>query len=73
MVVELTYFKISGKYYSTGSYMTNKEHLFEIWNEVEKMLSAKRLPGLMVGHSPYHILVDVPEHPHRHPHLILAV
>lgn len=70
--VELTYFKrTSGKYYSDGSYISNKEHLIEIWEEVEKMLACKRLPGLINGASEYHVLVNVPEHPHDHPKLIL--
>lgn len=73
MLVKLTYFKISGKYYSESSYITHNEHLFQIWNEVEQKLSIARLPGLMVGHSPFHVLVDVPKHPHQHPHLILAI
>ena len=72
MIVKLTYFKLSGKYYSEGSYPTDKKQLFEIWDEVKKLQEEKYLPGLLPGHSEFHVLIDVPEHPHRHPHLILS-
>lgn len=71
MIVKLTYFKPSGKYYSEGHYMTDKKRLFEIWDEVVDMQQTKNLPGLMHGHSEFHVSVDVPEHPHRHPHLVI--
>jgi len=71
MKVCLTYFKDTGKYYSEGEYKTNQEHLFEIWEEVMEKSKQKVLPGLIKGHSSFYILVDVPEHPHRHFHLIL--
>lgn len=71
MIVKLTYFKPSGKYYSNGCYTTHKVELYDIWNEVENMQVRKELPGLSPGHSDFIISVDVPEHPHRHPHLIL--
>lgn len=72
MIVKLTYFKKSGKYYSNSRYTTHKEQLFEIWDEVKKLQEEKNLPGLLPGHSDFIISVDVPEHPHRHPHLILV-
>jgi len=72
MLVDLIYFRLSGKYYSSGSYMTNKENLGEIWEEVRGMQQTKNLPGLMTGHSEFHISIDVPDYPYNHPHLILA-
>lgn len=72
MNVNLTYFKSSGKYYSNGRYTTHKQQLFEIWGEVRNMQVRKELPGLSPGHSDFIISVDVPDHPHRHPHLILV-
>lgn len=72
MRVELTYFKTNGKYYSSGDYKTKKQHLWEIWEEVREMQKEKKLPGLVDGHSEFHITIDVPEHPHNHPHLVLA-
>lgn len=71
MKVLLSYFKPNGKWYSDDEYETSKELLFEIWDEVRAMRDARRLPGLVEGHSEYIVSVDVPDHPHRHPHLIM--
>lgn len=71
MKVHLTYFKQNGKYYSDGEYETQKGHLFEIFEEVHKMLIARTCPGLIAGHSDFIVLVDVPKHPFNHPHLVI--
>jgi len=71
MKVNLIYFKQTGKYYSEGDYETEKEHLFEIFDEVRKKLRRRILPGLIQGHSNFIVSVDVPDHPHRHPKLII--
>jgi len=83
MQVKLTYFKPSGKYYSGAEYETqlpaeDLQHppgtrapaLFKIWEEVAQLRSERRLPGLINGHSWFGVLIDVPDHPHRHPHLL---
>jgi len=70
MRVDLTYFKPSGKYYSNGEYDTVKTGLWEIFAEVEQMRNEGRLPDLVEGAKEFAVLVDVPEHPHRHPALI---
>ena len=71
MKVNLIYFKQSGKYYSEGSYETNRKELYEIWYDVSLLMQDKELPGLMQGHSNFIVSVDVPEHPNNHPRLIL--
>lgn len=71
MLVKLTYFTPSGKYYSKGSYTTNKRGLYDIWDEVEDMRVQEDLPGLSPGPSNFIISVDVPDHLHRHPRLLL--
>lgn len=71
MKVVLQYFRPSGKWYSEGEYQTEKKGLFEIWEEVREMQDKGNLPGLVPGAREFHISIDVPEHPHRHPHLIL--
>lgn len=72
--VKLTYFKFdhqSGKYYAEGEFDSNKDHLFEIWEQVREMLNEKRLPGLVENHSAFYVLAEVPGHPFEHPHLLV--
>jgi len=71
MKVNLTYYKPSGKYYSEGSYETNQKHLFEIWDEVRAMGRLGQLPGITTDRNYFTISVDVPEHEHNHPHLVI--
>ncbi|MHB8674659.1 MAG: hypothetical protein ACYDAK_13410 [Candidatus Limnocylindrales bacterium] len=68
--VHLTYFKDTGKYYSSGQYRTAHDTLYEIFLEVDEMVQSGQLPGLRQG-AHYLTLIDVPEHPHNHPHLII--
>ena len=71
-VVKLEYFKRSGKWYESGKYISEKEALYGIWDEVRAMRSSGNLPGLVKGAgSEFIISVDVPGHPHEHPHLIV--
>lgn len=71
MKVNLIYYKITGKYYGEGSYETSQDDLWRIWGEVKEMLNKRDLPGLMKGCSEFIISVDVPDHQHNHPTLIL--
>jgi hypothetical protein len=71
MKVELTYFKESGKYYTSAEYDTTQRWMFEIFDEVRQWKEEKiKLPGL-IGTWSGPILVEVPEHEHNHPALIL--
>jgi len=67
--VDLTYFKQSGKYYTGGYYISDKIHLFEIFEEVKELHKAQTLPGIMVNHGPFYVSISVPDHPNDHPHL----
>lgn len=69
--VTLTYFKRSGKYYSEGKYTSQKVSLYEIWEEIRDKLHHGDRPGLVDGKNEFYVTVDVPEHPHNHPHLIV--
>lgn len=69
--VKLTYFKSGGKYYSGGEYQTKKKDLGDIWDEVRHMRSIRHLPGLAEGCSEFVVLIEVPDHPHNHPRLIV--
>lgn len=71
MKVELIYFKPSGKYYSSGDYETTRQHIFEIFEEVQDMADEGNLPGLMPGSFSFHILIGVPKHPQNYPHLLV--
>jgi len=71
--VKLTYFKEGGKYYSEGEYETQIEPLYEIFDEVREMHRRRQLPGLMVGHSDFTTLIEVPDHPNDHPRLIRTI
>lgn len=70
--VKLTYFKPNGKFYTQGDFWMKGEgvRLDEIFDLVEQKAIAYKLPGLKEGHSDFVVLVDVPHHPHNHPHLI---
>lgn len=69
--VKLIYFKSNGKFYSSGSYVSDQVMLFEIWEEVRLMQKEGRLPGLVDGAGMPIISVKVPQHPHKHPHLVI--
>jgi len=66
MKVNLTYFKASGKYYSSGSYNSDKEHMIDIVQEVKLMHDIRQLPDLCINHSDYniHILPEFSGYPH---------
>lgn len=73
MKVQLTYFTSLGKYYSECEYETEKKLLHEIWDEAEEMFKQRKRPGLVDGHSDFHVLINVTGHEHEHPHLMLGV
>lgn len=79
MKVKLTYFKawgggpggLGGKYYSEGEFESahGPSTYFEAIDEVVKLRDAKRLPGLVEGHSNYHVLITT--EPESVPHLLV--
>lgn len=69
--VKLIYFKANGKFYSSGSYVSQETELFKIWEEVRRMQDHATLPGLVIGARMPLIFVKVPQHPHMHPHLVV--
>lgn len=69
--VKLIYFKGNGKFYSSGSYISKKTLLFEIWDEVKRFQYEGKLPGLVDGAGMPIISVKVPKHPNKHPHLVV--
>lgn len=69
MIVELVYYKKTGKYYSEGKYRTEAELLSDIWKEIQEF---EKHPGLGGRWTEGYIQVDVPYHPHNHPRLIIV-
>jgi hypothetical protein len=72
MKVVIVYFKQSGKYYTSGDYETQREHIFQIADEVRAKFAAGDYPGLVGPCPEYHASVHVPEHPYDVPFLIPA-
>jgi hypothetical protein len=69
--VKLTYFKTSGKFYTEGEYTSEKLHIYQIFEEIKKMLTEGNWPGLTEGSHEFITLAEIPEHPHNHPALII--
>lgn len=73
MLVKLTYFKASGKYYTEGKcYAKRGLPLFRIWELLDDMLKLGKRPGLVDGCNEFTVLIDVPDHQNNHPHLIVG-
>lgn len=71
MRVNLDYFRPTGKWYASGHYDTTLEDLGDIWDEVRALAANRMLPGLCANHSDYVVSINVPDHPHNHPRLIM--
>jgi len=69
-LIKLTYFKRSGKYYTEGSYYSEKEYMYQIFEEVAELKENLQLPGLSSGdwEGIIHIYSDT--HPNAYPGLI---
>jgi len=71
VIAKLTYFKRSGKYYSSGEMEVDGNwDLFEIWRLIRDEQHKGRWPGLTNGQHDFITLIEVPGHRHEHPHLI---
>lgn len=63
--VFLTYFKDTGKYYSSAElHVTGRAHLGTVCDKVRGLMQERKLPGLKVGHSDFGVLVDYEGVPH---------
>lgn len=76
--VKLTYYKSMGKYYTDSSYESECVDMYDIWEEVQEKQKAGTLPGIGPGtgftsskRKGCIISVEVPNHPHNHPRLLL--
>lgn len=66
------YFRPKGKFLAVAEMTTAQDELIDIWEEIDDMRRLGRLPGLrpMAGRDLL-IVVDVPDHPQRVPHLVM--
>lgn len=71
MRVHLTYFKQTGKAYADESYESEWDNLLDIHREVRNMHAARKLPGLVEGHSNFIVLIQVPSFDDHYPRLIV--
>jgi hypothetical protein len=70
--VVLTYFRPTGKYLTHAETTVALDAIVEIWEEVDEMRRLGRLPGLRPGAGrDLLVVVDVPDHPQRVPHLVM--
>ena len=69
--VQLTYFRQTGKFLTTAETVLAHDEIVEIWEEIDDMRRLGRLPGLRpsAGRDLF-IIVDVPDHPQRVPHMV---
>ena len=68
--IKLTYFKPSGKYYTSESITTPLATLPISWSQVRQWHNDGQLPGLTGASQGWTVLIEVPTHPHNHPRLI---
>jgi hypothetical protein len=56
--VKLEYFKDNGTYYSEGDYLSEKQTMYEIVDEVRHMNLTKSLPGVTGRYKLIHVSSD---------------
>jgi hypothetical protein len=71
-IVELQYFKESGKYYSEGIYKTTKTSMFGVIDEVRDMCKYKDLPEVCCQFPYIHIEIKDEECMFNYPCLIIT-
>jgi hypothetical protein len=69
--VHLTYFRPTGKYLSRAVTVIELDTLEAIWAEIHELRRLGRLPGIRpnAGRDLF-VIVDIPGHPERRPHLV---
>jgi hypothetical protein len=73
--VKITYFLENGRYFTEGTYATEKHQLSLIWKEIEeKIITNENRPGFRLYKGKlFHALVEVPNHEYNRPYLIANV
>ena len=57
-LVKLQYFKVRGKYYSSGEYETDKQYFHEVVEEIRQFIIDGKLPGLVEGAREFHVFLE---------------
>jgi hypothetical protein len=71
--VQLLYFRQTGKFLTSAYTTSARAEIAEIWAEIDDLRRLGRLPRLRLGAGrDLFVLVDVPDHPQRAPHLVMA-
>jgi len=66
------YFRPKGKFLTTAETTIDHDEIVKIWEEIDELRRLGRLPGLRPGAGrDLFIVVDVPDHPQRVPHLVM--
>jgi hypothetical protein len=66
---KLQYFKNTGKWYADGQCKVQAEHMFQVREEIEKMLAVGKRPGLSDGYE--FIVYVTTDHPIDVPFLVM--
>ena len=69
--VNLTYFKLSGKFYCSGSYETEYVNIIDIHDECINKLKTGNWPGLFDGKHDFNTLIEIENHPMNFPRMIM--
>jgi hypothetical protein len=71
--VLLLYFRQTGKFLASATCAIAHDEIVDIWEEIDDMRRLGRLPGHRPGAGrDMFVLVDVPDHPQRVLHLVMA-
>lgn len=75
MIIKLTYFKPSGKYYTDGELvLADDADMLTLMKTVRRCVELSCLPGLASGgHGYYHVVCMAEEHPQGFPFMIPAI
>lgn len=61
MILQLHYFKDSGKFYSSGHLVVDETDYNKVIDKVKQLYKDKKLPDLVEGHSDFYVYMDSEE------------
>jgi len=70
--VHLNFFRLTGKFLTSAELIIDEVAIADIWEKVHELRRMGQLPGLRTNSGrDLFIVVDVPDHPQRVPHLVM--